>query len=199
MSEEKIKEIMNRSPRKVLDKSECYLLYEAGFFGNKALTWNSYEEIIKSGWNGGVCMRSKKGVARKQVRYNLKLEEVPRNIRQFEELGIPEKMIGFNQSMPDEHLFLQGEVMINGRELYLFGTTVKKPMNVALAENNFTLEENVAREMLEIKLTNESYSDIMGLLKTFPTSVVEFSAYRIPVGDMAHLNRNAVIWEVRNY
>jgi hypothetical protein len=154
---------------------------------------------VQSGWKGEVCMRSKKGVARKQVRYNLRLEDVPEHIQQFEEIGIPEKMIGFNQSMPDEKLVLQGEVMIHERDFYLLGTTLKKPMNLALAENSFTLEGIIAKEMLKMKLNMESFSDLMNLLRTFPTSVVEFSAYKICVGNMANTGRNTVIWEVRNY
>jgi len=199
MSKDKIKEIMNRSPRKILDKSECYLLYESGIFGNKAVTWNSYREILESGWTGEICMRSKKGVARKQVRYNLKLEDVPKHIKQFAEIGIPENMIGFNQSMPDEKLVLQGEFMTDKGDFYLLGTTIRKPMNPALEEKSFTLEGDVAREMLVTKLSVESFCDLTGLLKAFPTSVIEFSAYKIPVGNMAETGRNTVFWEVRNY
>src|SRR3989344_1276336 len=133
MNINKITEIMNRNPRKILDKSECYLLYEAGIFGNKALTWKSYDEIIKSGWRNGVCMRSKKGVARKEVRYNLKCEEV------------------------------------NGRCAQI---TLIRNMNF------------------------DSYADLEKLLETFPTSVVEFSTYSIPVGNRAITGRDTVFWEV---
>jgi len=195
----KINEIMGRNPRKVLDKSECYLLYEAGLFGNKALTWNSYNEIMESGWKGGICMRSKKGVARKEVRYDLDLREVPCQIKQFENLGIPENMIGFNQSMPNRNLLLQGEIMFYNGGLYLFYSNVKKPMNLALAEKSFIAEEDHVKEILFENLTPESQGDLEKLLSNFPTSVVEFSTYSIPVGNMADKNRNTVFWEVRNY
>ncbi len=199
MGEEIIKEVLSRNPRKILNKAECYALYEAGLFGNKAFTWNSYEEIIKSNWNGGVCMRSKKGVARREVRYNLKLENVPENIEQFKKLGISENMIGFNQSMPDEHLILQGEVMRYEKGLWLLYSTVKKPMNQALAESKDEISGIEASKKLTDSLSKESYTDLENLLKRFPTSVVEFSTYKIPVGNMADKNRNTVIWEVRNY
>ena len=53
--------------------------------------------------------------------------------------------------------------------------------------------------MLVTKLSMESFYDLMGLLKTFPTSVIEFSAYKIPVGNLSDTGRNTVFWEVRNY
>ena len=199
MNINKITEIMNRNPRKILDKSECYLLYEAGIFGNKALTWKSYDEIIKSGWRDGVCMRSKKGVARKEVRYNLKLEEVPEHIRQFRELGIAENMIGFNQSMPDEKLIIQGEVMYHNGLFWLLYSNVKKPMNRALAEKSEEVNGRCAQKTLIRNMNFDSYADLEKLLETFPTSVVEFSTYSIPVGNRAITGRDTVFWEVRNY
>ena len=194
-----INAVMSRNPRKILNKTECYALYETGLFGNKAMTWNSYGEILRSGWEGRVCMRSKKGIARKEVKYNIKLEDVPLHIEQFQKIGIPEDLISFNQSMPDGNLILQGEVMNYQGGIYLFGTTLKKPMNIALAEKSFTIENDTAKPLLESKLSAESYRDLRNLLDIFPESVVEFSAYSIPVGNFAETGRNTVFWEVRNY
>ncbi|MBI4116432.1 hypothetical protein HY449_01670 [Candidatus Pacearchaeota archaeon] len=194
-----INAVMSRNPKKILNKTECYALYESGFFGNKARTWNSYEEILKSEWKGGVCMRSKKGVSRKEVRYNIKIEDVPLHIEHFQKIGIPEDMISFNQSMPDRNLILQGEVMNYQGGIYLFGTILKKPMNIALAEKSFILENDAAGPLLESRLSAESCRDLQNLLEVFPESVVEFSAYSIPVGNLAETGRNTVFWEVRNY
>lgn len=41
-----IKEVMSRTPKIIRNKTECYALYEAGLFGNKPQTWNSYKEIL---------------------------------------------------------------------------------------------------------------------------------------------------------
>ncbi|MEK6898248.1 MAG: hypothetical protein AABX28_02715 [Nanoarchaeota archaeon] len=191
--------VLSRKPPKILSKAENYALYEAGLFGNKALTWNSYEEILKSGWHGGICMRSKKGVARKEVRYNIPLEDVPKHIEQFNKIGISEEMISFNQSMPDEHLILQGEVMKYEMEFYLAYTTIKEPMNKALAAETRYAEGFLAKKLITENVTQESLYEFQKLFGLFPTSVVEFSAYAIPVGTLAHLNRNTVFWEVRNY
>jgi len=194
-----IKRVLSRNPRKILTKEENYALYEAGHFGNKALTWNSYEEILKSGWKGDVCMRSKRGTARKNVRYKIPLEKVPEEIERWKIMGIPEEMMAFNESMPDEHLLLQGEVMNVKKGLYLLYSTIKKPMNTALSEESREVEGPEAKILLKQGLFPASYFDLELLFQLYPTSVVEFSAYSIPVGNMANKGRNTVFWEVRNY
>ena len=62
---------------KIPTKAECYERYNAGMFGNKPLTWNSPEEIIKSGWSGKVCIRSRIGTRRGNVIYNIPLAPRP--------------------------------------------------------------------------------------------------------------------------
>ena len=42
-----------------------------------------------------------------------------------------------------------------------------------------------------------SYSDLEALMEIFSDSSIEFSTYRIPVGNIK--GRNTIIWEVRNY
>ncbi|MFH1325814.1 MAG: hypothetical protein ABIH49_03560 [archaeon] len=199
MDEEVIKEILSRKPRKILTKTESYLLYEKGIFGNKALTWNSYDEILKSNWTGKVCIRSKKGISRKDVRYNLEIDKILEEVEKLKELGHREEEITFNQSMPDEHLLLQGELMTRENCPYLFYTTVKKPMNIGLAEESKIAEGHHANKILKGNLSEESYNELIKLMMDFPESVIEFSTYSIPVGNLAHLNRNTVFWEVRNY
>jgi len=46
-------------------------------------------------------------IKRGQTVYNINLQEVPKIIKEFEKQGISENQIGFNQSMPDEHLTIQ--------------------------------------------------------------------------------------------
>ena len=196
-----IRKVMSRNPRKILNKRENYALYEAGIFGNRALTWSSYGEILKSSWKGEICMRSKIGINRKfqQNYFNIPIEKVPKSIEEWIAIGVPPELITFNQSMPDEYLSLQGEVMRFEKSLWLLYSTIKKPMNQALAEKSATINGFNAHKMLIRKLSFESYTDLEKLLSDFPTSVVEFSVYSIPVGNLAHLNRNTVFWEVRDY
>lgn len=180
------------------DKRTYYELYEQGLLGNRALAWNSYEELINSGWKGKICMRSKKGIDRKCVEYNVPLEKVPNKIEEWEEKGIPKSSISFNQSMPDKYLRIQGEVREIDGIFHLRYTTIKKPMLEGLAKEDLSAKDLVAKTILRENLDPSSYDDLETLLSMFPNAVVEFSCYSCDVGDpLAH--RNTVIWEVRNY
>jgi len=179
-------------------KDECYALYNNNIFGNRAFAWNSYNDLLKSDWKGQVCIRGKRTqIARKKVVYNIHLNEVPKIIKQFEEQGISENHLSFNQSMPDEHLIIQGEVMRTFLGLSLWYTTKKVPMNKALAEESLYANGLKANLILETFMFPSSYSDLTALFDLFPDSVIEFSIYDVAVGNIP--NRNTVIWEVRNY
>ena len=201
---ERIQEILTRdeSDRKIIRfKEECYALYEEGLLGNKPLTWNSYDEIIKSGWKGEVCMRSKKmlGVKRNQTTYNVPLEKIPDEIKRWEAAGFPAKTIAFNQSMPDNRLLIQGEYVDrtwNKGTSYLLYTKVKKPMNIALAEQTLHAEGLKARLLLKSNMSESSYEDLRALVEVFPeNTVVEFSGYDTFVGNIP--GRTMIVWEAR--
>ena len=182
---------------RISTKSQNYELYHSGFFGNKALTWNSYQEIIDSGWENSVCIRSAKGMQRTNVRYDVPLSEVRREIEALKQQGIQEENLVFNQSMPNDKLIIQGELMISTSGLYLHHSNIKKPMNLALAEKSHHSYGLEAKMLLDKNLFPSSLSDIQALLELFPDSIIEFSSYSIPVGNIP--GRNTVIWEVRNY
>jgi hypothetical protein len=198
-----VKAVISRQNRTINTKDENYAFYNLGLYGNKALSWKTLEELEGSGWGGMVCVRSKKGIERTKVVYNVPREQLADVLEKFESEGIPLSSLYFNQSMPDEHLTLQGEVMRSQTGLYLFYTKVKKPMNLGLKEQQLHASGIKAKCMLEHELWPNSYEEIMGLLDYFSgdsgshSSVVEFSAYGVAVGDTP--GRNAVIWEVRNY
>lgn len=185
------------SKKRIDTKKEYYLLYEEGLLGNKALTWKSYDEILKSGWKGPICIRSSSGTVRKNVRYNVPLEKAEEEISKMSRDGIKKQDMAFNQSMPDKNLLIQGELSLTEHGLYILYTLVKKPMNLALKEQSFHSWGLKARLLLESHLWPSSLSDIYSLFELFPDSVIEFSAYRFPVGDIP--GRNTIIWEVRNY
>jgi len=70
-------------------------------------------------------------------------------------------------------------------------------MNQGLAEQTLHAFGLNAKMILEKNLYTSSLADIYALLEIYPDSVIEFSSYSIPVGNIK--GRNAVIWEVRNY
>ncbi|MBI2044370.1 hypothetical protein HYT24_03335 [Candidatus Pacearchaeota archaeon] len=197
--EEAHKIIFSTNPPLILHKREFYPLYEKGFLGNKAKTWNSYKEIIESNWKGKVTMRSKKGGDRKQAKYGVRLEEIEKNINDWKKMGISEDMIVFNESMPDEDLIFQGEAILKNGRLYIYYSTLKKQMNIALAEKSDVLEGFWAEKAMKENCTNESFEEFKKLITLFPKSVIEFSVYSKPIGNQSHLNKNTIFWEVRNY
>jgi hypothetical protein len=189
------KEIWNS--RIISKKNFSYLLYHAGWFGNIAKTWGSLEEIKQSGWNNCVCIRSKKGIARNKTRYNIPLNEVDKIIKKMINEGISKEELTFNQSMPDNCLTIQGEIMLSEKGIYLLYTKVKKPMNIGLKEESIQEYGLKAKALLEYYLSPVSLDEIYLLLENFPDSIVEFSSYSCYVGNLP--NRNTIIWEVRNY
>lgn len=189
-------EIIN--DKKIGSKFGYYLLYGSGFLGNKPLTWNSIEEIKQSGWKDKICIRGRKGILREKSRFNLTIEDAINYIEQLGKEGISEEALTFNQSMPDEHLLIQGEIMRKVPEIYsLTYTTIKKPMNRAFEDETLHAKGLTALNLVKRNLYPSSYEDLQELFDFFPDSVIEFSAYDIGVGNLP--NRNAIMWEVRNY
>lgn len=193
IEKEIIKSVLSRNPAKILNKKENYALYNSNYFGNKTQTWNTPEEIIKSNWKGLICIRSKKGIDRKFVIYNVNLNS---GLEILKQRNIPLSQVIFNQPMPDEYLTIQGEVMRLETGLYLRYTQIKKPMNLALTEQDLTIQGLKAKFLLQKYLDAKSYENLMNLLEEFPESVIEFSTYSRGVGN---LKTNTVFWEVRNY
>ncbi|MDP1695683.1 MAG: hypothetical protein Q8L29_02095 [archaeon] len=196
--------VLARTPPRVLAKDENYAFYNLNMYGNKVLTWQTPEEIFRSNWKGDVCIRSNKGIARGSTKYNIPQEKLMEIIdAEFESNGMPLNTLTFNQSMPDEHLSIQGEVMRNLDGLCLTYSKIKKPMNLALKEKTERAKGFNAHLILKQELWPASLNELERLLDRFggdlttSSSVVEFSAYDIAVGDSP--GRNTVIWEVRDY
>lgn len=182
--------------RKIKTKKEFYELYNAGVLGNRALAWNSYEELSKSEWRGGVCIRGQ-NIPQKEVRFDIPFEKVQEEIEKLERAGFPRNTLKFNQSMPNESLVLQGEVIdyIAGWELTY--TTVKKPMFQGMREETKIARGLAAKIIVETCMDPSSFEDLRTLLEIYPNAAVEFSTYSVSVGDIP--GRNTVFWEVRNY
>jgi hypothetical protein len=197
-----VQEILDK--RTVDTKQENYALYFAGALGNRALAWSSLDELMKSEWRGRVCIRGKSGINRGKVKYNVPFFRLNDEISNFQNQGISLGELTFNQLMPDESLIIQGEVTRGLRGLELTYSHVKKPMNIALRENELFAFGLKADLILKEMLWPESYAEVIDLLDFFPgkniwdySHTVEFSSYDRSVGDLPH--RNTVIWECRNY
>jgi len=139
-------------------------------------------------------MRNRKGG---NATYNVPLEKLSQEIKRYIKMGYSVGDLTFNQSMPDEHLLIQGELMLRPFGYYLLYSIVKKPMNIALKEEPKHAHGLEALSLLKTNLWSQSYTDLMDLLDIYSESVIEFGAYDLAVGDLPH--RNTIIWEVRNY
>jgi hypothetical protein len=183
----------------IKNKRECYDLYDKGLFGNRALSWDSYEELLKSDWRGDVCIRGKgNGIPRIDVKYNIPHSLVGREVERLVKKGYPEGVLRFIQSMPDQSLSIQGEVIdYNTGGFEITYSLVQKPMNLALAEDTRFAKGLAARIILRSRMDSSSFEDLQALLEIFPESAIEFSTYDVCVGDIP--GRNTVFWEVRNY
>ena len=182
--------------REVRSKAGQYVLYENSPLGNRPLIWNTYQDIIKSGWTRDVCIRSKQ--TGWKTRYNISLSKLRKEIDSVVKKGMPESMLVFNQLMPDPHLTIQGEITeVPTLGTCLTYTTIKKPMKRALAIEQKYLNGLQAKLLLERELFPPSLEEVNMIRKAFPDSVIEFSSYETLVGELP--GRNTIIWEVRDY
>jgi hypothetical protein len=198
-----------KNPHLILSKPQGYGLYRQGVFGNRAYAWDNIKDLYDSKWPGAICIRDRRGTQRGECNAPLPLFNIP--IKDLEVVvgglvkkGVPLDVMTFNQSMPDSHLTIQGEAsrFFDG-QLHLTYSTVKKPMNQALAEETLRAEGLSVDLILKDFLSPASYVEVMENIEYFSHSpqgifpVVEFSAYSVGVGDLP--GRNAVIWEVRSF
>lgn len=181
----------------VKNKKEYYKLFEKGFLGNKAKNWNSIKEINESGFEGLITIRSKKGIARRFVKYYVPIKVLQHEIQSLLRDGAKESEIYFNEGMPDDKLLIQGEIMRTDNGFHLHYTKRKLPMNIALEEESEQVCGLPALNILMLNMNCQSIEDLQELFDIFPDSVIEFSTYSVNVGNMR--GRNTIIWEVRDY
>ena len=194
-SASEIKQII--SSGRVATKREFYLLFNLGLLGNKPLCWNSHKEILKSNWQGRVCLRPTGVNARGNTKYDVPIKSIQKELNALKKIGIPEHMITYNQSLPNDCLIIQGEITRNHFGVCLHYTTVKKPMALGLKEEQKNAQGLLARIILQTVMSPQSFAEVETLLDMFPDSVIEFGSYSVNVGNLP--GRNTIIWEVRNY
>lgn len=171
-------------------KSEFYRLWHAGMLGNKPRVWHTLDALQKSSYRGELTIRSVAN-AGGATKYRVPYEEAVRLSFSWP------CTCTFNESMPDEYLVLQGEVIRGVEGLWLgFDTTPGRKMNEA--RRFFQAAQGLeALCYLQYHLWPSSYDDLMMLLDMYQDHAIEFSSYRHAVGDQR--NRNTIIWEVRAY
>lgn len=178
--------------KQLISKPQMYVLYEGGAFGNKLKTWTGLENFCNSGFAGEVSVRTAVAGGGK-TKYRVKSAEVAALAAEW---GMSSQMC-FNESAPDEHLAMQGEIYRSPYGLYLRWNdtpNLKFREAMLLAEHSYGLQ---ATTLLQQHLTPSSLADLLAILDAHEDHVVEFSAYRMPLGDIP--GRNTIVWEVRLY
>lgn len=172
-------------------KAAMYRLWRAGLLGNKPRTWANRDQLQASGYRGELTIRSVAS-AGGTTRYRVSYDEAIRLSFSWPCAH------NFNESMPDEDLILQGEVMRSETDWMIlsFDTVANRKFNEARA--HFTTYYGLWSKLtLQRYLWPASYDDIVEMLDLYPGHVIEFSAYSKAVGDCTH--RNTVLWEIRSY
>ena len=191
------------SYRPVKTKSDFVQRYAQGEFGNASPTWLSPE-------------RFKEEAERNGQLYHLRNGSVPGGVTFYKQKFLEAWMRWKHMSNPsdwycsqqvpeavEKSLLIQGEVMQaepgSGQcGLYLYYTTVAKPMRDALRQRAQESSGIISSLLLRHYLCPNSYEWLQELLDRYPYHVVEFSTYSRKWGTLYPLF-NTVFWEVRNY
>lgn len=198
----------NKTTIEIKNKEINNKLWNKGVLGNKLRSWNSYDELISSGYKGTVSIRyleaSQGGGGR--YRYEVPILEIQNVIKEWIDNSAIESKIFFNESAPDSCLLIQGELMYdvvknvndNGTCGYnLFYCKIPGKMRDVLFKYGSSAEGLYAKILLQHYMDAYSFEDICLLLEKYPGHVIEFSTYGINLGNIP--GRNTIIWEVRKY
>jgi len=183
-----------------INKTEFYRRYLAGEFGNQPRTWGTWEELRDSDYKGRVTIRDMTPGG--PCHYYIETEDLRAGIIPA---GVNLSRVRFNESMPDSLLSLQGNVWYDETGLRLDYSMLPDIGHRQAVRQPWIREAKGrhALSLLQQHLTPSSMSDLEELWKLYPGVVtkpgpiIEFSAYRVPVGKLPH--RNTVFWECRDY
>lgn len=183
---------------RVGSKERNFELFRGGAYGNRMRTWRSLEELRASGYRRPVTMRYAGAAGGGRCVYNVNQKDLPDWIRIWARNGSEESRIFFNESTPDHLALMQGEIVADERVGYaLIWSRVARPMREALRDGARNHLGPGALLIVKAAMDPASYEDFLALLERHPGAAIEFSVFRVNVGDLR--GRNTVFWEVRNY
>lgn len=185
--------------RPVLTKRDFVQRYKAGEFGNASPTWNSFEDfmehskIYQTYWEATQSPKYhlRGRVAGSETHYNLSAWEVA-----YKWFRKSDRELWYCSAMAPLHL-LNGELMRRHDGLYMFYSTVRKPMRDSLKEGGREAHGLTVKLILEQFMNVASYEWAMALLDRYPDHVVEFTVVDRCWGTVPGFN--TLFWEVRKY
>lgn len=179
----------------VLTKRDFTRRYLTGEFGNASPSWLTLEEFRAQADPDGVY-HMRNGAAAGGVTYYKQTNEqvIERWSNELDQSAwycseqVPQTVV--------DGLLLQGEVMQSEQGLYLYYSTVAKPMRDALKQCATSVYRLASISLLRMYLCPNSIEWMWELLRRYPDHVVEFSAFRQCWGTLFPIY-NTVFWEVR--
>lgn len=180
----------------IANKQLFYRLYEEGRIGNRVRQWNSLNELNQSDYFGEVSVRchipnSKLGA------FHVCPKELPKVLDELIQVNkLCEADFLFCESPPDERLIFQGEVYRSHRGLEMLYSFAKMAMRPALAQFGRRDHGLVPFLLITQHMDASSQENLWRLMEKYPTDIIEFSVYEMPVGIE---EKNTLFWEVRGY
>lgn len=175
---------------RVTSKRIMYELVDRGRFGNYPLNWTSVEDVIASGFQGEVSIRST--VVSNPVKlYHVPVSELAARVAALDP-KYTKAPLRFSEAPPEHLRTIQGE-WDGTRLTYTFDAN---PMRIALLNDCRHATGIMARSLLRTYLDPADVDWLDELLTDFPDHTVEFSGFNAPVGI---LQTRMYVWECRYY
>lgn len=187
------------APRPVLTKQDFVIRYGAGEFGNRSPTWDNLDAMAAEGVLEWSQYRNAKYHIRNRVAggptwYNV-LAETLADAWWTATRMVQERSLYISEMCPTERTLINAEVMRDVGGLYLYYSTVRKPMRDSLKEGGREAKGVAAIAILREFLNNNSYEWLQHLLDSYPDHVVELTALDCCWG--TEPGHNTLFWEVR--
>lgn len=166
---------------------------EGSEFGNASPTWDSFKEWEASNPMGELY-HIRNRVAGAQTWYNIRREQVRGYWHMLVDVWKLEASQLYISEMAPKHL-LNGELMRTHEGLYLFYSTVQKPMRDSLKEGGREAKGLTAKFILQHYMNQRSYDWTMMLLDRYKDHVIEFTVVDRCWGTVP--GYNTLFWEIR--
>jgi len=183
------------------DKRAFFEAWNRGKLGNKLQTWSRPEDV-PGNYTGRLMFRRVSRLGGSDRIWEFPVRRAIPFWTGYLNTGRKPDLVA-NETAPDRHAVLQGELLEDVGGLRLFAA-IREPEDsgkmIRMREALLKAREYrglTAEILLRRYCSPASYDDLQELLILYPDHVVEFSAYSRAVGWA--VGRNVLIWEVRLY
>ena len=164
---------------------------------NHLRIWPTVDQLIRSGYDGWLTIRS---TVRDSPFFMPEVAPgmVYQVVAELKNRGALQETMYF-QEIPNpktSRRHINFEVMRNEQFYWVTYGTAQMNLRHDLEQNGLHVTGARAAMVLRHFLGPDSYDDLMDVLNLFPSEVIEATRFNQPVGI---LDRELVIWEVRNY